>query len=74
MSDTALVRKCMDILREQVGIVEAERFIYVMRTDAFDYTEWQKDHYDRIAPATLDAEVDKHSLQHPFKGEKATVI
>lgn len=74
MSDTALMNKCMDILREQVGIVEAERFVYIMRTDAFDYTEWQREHFDNMTHDEIDAEVDKHSKEHPFKGEKAVVI
>lgn len=55
MSDTALINRCMDILRESVGVVNAEKFVYIMRTDAFDYTEWQREYFDTIAPDELDA-------------------
>lgn len=74
MSDTALINRCMDILRESVGVVNAEKFVYIMRTDAFDYTEWQREYFDTIAPDELDALVDKHSKEHPFKGKKAVIM
>ena len=73
-NNIALVSRCMDILCDQVGIVDTERFIYIMRSEAFDYTKWQRDHYDNISPDELDAAVDKFSSEHEFKGSKAKVI
>ncbi len=32
----------MNLLREEFGPVDAERFVYVMTRDGFDYTEWQR--------------------------------
>lgn len=73
-NNIALVSKCMDILCNQVGIVDAERFIYIMRSEAFDYTKWQRDHYDNISPDELNAAVDRFSAENEFKGSKAKVI
>ena len=73
-NNIALVSRCMDILCSQVGIVDTERFIYIMRSEAFDYTKWQRDHYDNISPDELNAAVDRFSAEHEFKGNKAKVI
>ena len=73
-NNIALVSKCMDILCSQVGIVDAERFIYIMRSEAFDYTKWQRDHYDNISPDELNAAVDRFSAENEFKGSKAKII
>jgi len=43
MTSEAVVRsEGMRILRERLGLVEAEMFITLVRRGAFDYTEWQK--------------------------------
>ena len=73
-NNIALVSRCMDILCSQVGIVDAERFIYIMRSEAFDYTKWQRDYYDNISPDELNAAVDRFSAEHEFKGSKANII
>jgi hypothetical protein len=40
-----IVIRCegMDILTEKLGLVDAERFIDVIKKDKFDYTEWRRD-------------------------------
>lgn len=73
-SNVALVSKCMDILCDHVGIVEAERFIYIIRNESFDYTKWQREHYDAMTPEEIDHALEKHSAQHPFQGQKARII
>lgn len=42
MTDSELKSKCFTILAERVGAVEMERFVMLLRQDAFDYTEWRK--------------------------------
>ena len=44
-SNTALKDEGMRILAERLGLVEAERFIALLRREPFDYTEWRKDLY-----------------------------
>jgi hypothetical protein len=38
-----LITEGMKALRNQLGVVEAERFITLIRRDNFDYTEWQRE-------------------------------
>jgi len=40
MSDAVLLDNGMNLLVEHLGLVEAERFIYLVNCDRFDYTEW----------------------------------
>ena len=43
ISDNELTIRGMNLLKEEFGPVDAERFVYVMTRDGFDYTEWQRD-------------------------------
>ena len=56
MSENELTAKCMDILVDQVGPVEAERFVYVLNRENFDYTEWQRNLFE---DETVDSLFDK---------------
>ena len=56
MSENELTAKCMDILVDQVGPVEAERFVYVLNRENFDYTEWQRSLFE---DETVDSLFDK---------------
>jgi hypothetical protein len=42
-SENALRAAAMKLLIEGLGAVNAERFINCIKTDHFDYTEWQRD-------------------------------
>ena len=66
--------RCMNAVRDHVGTVELEAFIYYVRSQSFDYTKWQQEHYDAIDPDALFPALEKHSAQHPFKGKKAVIL
>jgi hypothetical protein len=42
MNNMVLKQEGMRILAEQLGLVNAERFIALLRRESFDYTEWQR--------------------------------
>ena len=42
MNDTVLKNKGMKVLTDQLGLVNAERFIALMIREPFNYTEWQR--------------------------------
>jgi len=42
-ADNALRVNAMNLLVKGLGEVEAERFIYLVKRERFDYTEWQRD-------------------------------
>ncbi|KZX11488.1 hypothetical protein [Methanobrevibacter filiformis] len=41
-NETILRIEAMDILVKKLGIVDAERFIDIIKKDNFNYTEWRK--------------------------------
>lgn len=41
INDTVLLDAGMKILIEHLGLVEAERFIYLTKRDLLDYTKWR---------------------------------
>ena len=42
MSETQLRAEGMRLLREKLGLVDAEMFINLLLKDHFDYTQWQE--------------------------------
>ena len=52
-SDALIKSDGMRILAENLGIIEAERFITLVLREPFDYTEWQRGLYDKIAVKEL---------------------
>jgi len=42
ITDTELKVKGLKILLKELGKVETERFIALIKKEAFDYTEWQR--------------------------------
>jgi hypothetical protein len=42
MNETVLMKTGMRILIEQLGNIEAERFVSILLREPFDYTEWRK--------------------------------
>ena len=49
LADTLLRREGMTILKERLGLVEAERFIALMNREPFDYTEWRRDMFEGMS-------------------------
>jgi hypothetical protein len=43
MNDAVLMKTGMKILIEQLGHIEAEKFVSILLREPFDYTEWRKD-------------------------------
>ena len=52
-SDTLIKSEGMRILAENLGIIEAERFITLLLRDPFDYTEWQRSLYENTGVKDL---------------------
>ena len=36
----------MEVLIENLGLIEAERFVMLIQKDSFDYTKWREDLFD----------------------------
>ena len=64
----------MDILVQNMGIVEAEEFIFLIKAEGFDYTKWQREYFDNITQDKLDKDMDKYFESHPYSGENAKIL
>ena len=59
VSNTVLKDHGMRVLSEQLGLVEAERFIALMRCEPFDYTEWRQRLYVDVPLDTFLSDAQK---------------
>ena len=50
----------MQILAENMGIIETEKFISLIKAEDFDYTEWQRNYFDKKSREEIDAEMEKY--------------
>ncbi len=68
-STSEIMNKGMKCLMEQMGIIEAERFISVIIREKFDYTKWQRDYFDAKTPTDIREEASRFEREHPFTGD-----
>jgi len=54
----------MQILAENMGIIETEKFISLIKSENFDYTEWQRNYFDRKSREEIDAEMSEYFEVH----------
>ena len=48
-TDTIIRNEGMKILLENLGMIEAERFIMLMQKEPFDYTKWQENLFEDMS-------------------------
>ena len=63
-SDTVLKSDGLRILAENLGVVEAERFVTLLLREPFDYTAWQKKMYKGETVASLFNKVKAFEQTH----------
>ena len=59
-NNTALKDEGLRILAEHLGLVEAERFVALLRQDSFDYTQWRQGLYKDVPLDTFLSDAQKH--------------
>ena len=47
-TDTVIRTEGMNTLIDNLGLVEAERFIMLIQKEAFDYTKWQENLFENM--------------------------
>ena len=62
-TDTLIKHEGFMAIFEKLDIVEAERFIALIRRDNFDYTEWRKDLWEDLSIEELSAKA-MEAYQH----------
>ena len=59
VTTSEIMRKGMECLTQQMGIVIREKF---------DYTKWQRDYFDKKSPEEISKEASEYEKSHPFTG------
>jgi len=48
-TDTIIRNTGTQVLMENLGLVEAERFIMLIQKESFDYTKWQENLFENMS-------------------------
>ena len=64
-----IVNRGMRCLTEQLGPVEAEKFVAAIIRDKFDYTEWQREYFDAKAANEFHEESIEYAAENPYEGD-----
>ena len=56
-------------LVENLGGVDAEHFIALIKRDNFDYTVWQREYFDKMQPGEFTANAAAYAKSHPYTGK-----
>ena len=64
--DGELLQRGMRCLIDNLGIIEAEKFIALFTEEQIpDYTQWQRDYFDSMTPKEFRASLNEFIKQHP---------
>lgn len=73
MTTSEILNTGMTCLKEKLGIVGAEQFISVIIREQFDYTKWQREHFDAKGSEQISQEARAFAEKNPHSG-KAKII
>ena len=62
-----ILNRGMECLTEKLGVVEAEHFISVLIRERFDYTKWQREYFDSMAPGEFHEKAVEYAKAHLYK-------
>jgi len=68
MTDTILLNTGMKVLIDNLGLIEAERFVYLMNKEPFDYTKWHSTLYEGMTAR----EISAMAMEQRRKSQEAT--
>ena len=60
-------------LVDNLGVIDAEYFISLIKRDDFDYTVWQREYFDKMAAGEFAVKASAYAESHPYTG-KALVL
>lgn len=69
LSSIELMNEGMQCLIEEMGVVKAEEFISLILRERFDYTQWQRAFFDKMAPGEFGKEAAAYARNHPYTGD-----
>jgi len=65
-NNAVLLDKGMRCLTSELGLVEAEQFVYLLLSESFNYTEWRKENlFVGMNVAEISRAADKYCKENP---------
>ena len=65
-NSAVLLDKGMRCLTNELGLVQAEQFVYLLLSEPFNYTEWRKDNlFTGMSVAEISREADRYCKENP---------
>ena len=56
-------------LVEKLGVVDAERFVAMIKRESFDYTIWRREYFGKMDLEQISAEAVAYAQDHPHQGK-----
>ena len=56
-------------LVENLGVIDAEYFIALIKRNDFDYTIWQREYFDKLPLGEFAANASAYAQSHPYTGK-----
>lgn len=56
-------------LVEKLGVVDAERFVAMIKRDSFDYTIWRKEYFNKMDIEQISTDAVAYARSHPHEGK-----
>jgi len=60
--------KGLACLIENLGVVDTEKFISAVKRENFDYTKWQREHFDSLKDGEFTAKAAEYARENPYTG------
>ena len=55
-------------LVDNMGVIDAEYFISLIKRDDFDYTVWQREYFDKLESGEFAVKASEYADSHPYIG------
>ena len=66
INSAALLDKGMRCLTKELGLVEAEYFVYLLLSEPFNYTEWRKENlFTDMSVDDISQAADRYCKENP---------
>ena len=61
-TDTIIRNEGMQVLLDELGLVDAERFIMLIQREPFDYTKWRENLFEDMSIEEISKRAAEHRL------------
>ena len=73
ISTADVLERGMNCLIEQLGVVDAERFISTLIREKYDYTKWRRDLFGDAGVEEINNAAKAYDEMHPFRPKKEQI-